>query len=151
MAANSLLCNSHPPPPPHQARPSSGPIAPSSPLWLQVLKHSSSPFPSQAMHPPPLAHGSPPVGRDWRGQNDGGNNASTDNQRTDAPDADRTLRSRSAYCKRTAEISGRLPERANALSSLRNIRYALAPRLLAVTGMAKAAHAMHARPSAGAY
>ena len=40
----------------------------SSALWLQVLKHSSSPFPSQAMHPPPPAHGPPPEGRDWRGR-----------------------------------------------------------------------------------
>src|SRR5258708_885296 len=35
--------------------------------------------------------GPPSEGRDWRGRNDGGNNASTDTQRTDAPDANRTL------------------------------------------------------------
>ena len=40
----------------------------SSAAWLQVLTHSSSAFPSQAMHPPPPAQGPPPEGRDWRGR-----------------------------------------------------------------------------------
>jgi hypothetical protein len=35
-------------------------------------------------------------------------NAGTDNQRTDAPDADRALRSRSADQRRAADIPGRL-------------------------------------------
>jgi hypothetical protein len=39
-----------------------------------------------------------------RPENDGGNNASADNQRTDAPDADRALRSHSADHKRAAAI-----------------------------------------------
>jgi len=43
-----------------------------------------------------------------RPENDGGNNASADNQRTDAPDADRALRSRQPDHKRAAEIPGQL-------------------------------------------
>jgi len=60
--------------------------------------------------------GPPSEGRDWRGQNDGGKNASINNQRTDAPDADRTLRPCGAHHIRPCEFSGRLnrtPQRAN--------------------------------------
>jgi hypothetical protein len=43
-----------------------------------------------------------------RPENDGGNDASADNQRPDAPDANRALRSRSADHKRAAEFPGGL-------------------------------------------
>ena len=58
--------------------------------------------------------------------NDGGNNAVADNQRTLAPDADRLL---DLVNRITADLPA-LPEgsseRADALASLRNIRYVLA-------------------------
>jgi hypothetical protein len=44
------------------------------------------------MHPPSKAQGPPSEGRDWRGRNDGGNNASADTDRTDAVDANRAVR-----------------------------------------------------------
>src|ERR1700677_4354678 len=52
--------------------------------------------------------GPPSEGRDWRGRNDGGSNASTDTSRTDAPDADRTLRSRGADHEGPGGFSRRL-------------------------------------------
>jgi len=52
--------------------------------------------------------GPPSEGRDWRGRNDGGNNASADTKRTDAPDADRTLRPGGADGQSSDGISGRL-------------------------------------------
>src|SRR5580658_3896407 len=101
----------------------------SSAAWLQVLTHSSSPFPSQAMHPPPPAHGPPPEGRDWRG-------------RKKLEETMRVLTinelwrlTRIELCDLAQRITNELPqfaegspERANALISLRNIRYVLARR-----------------------
>ena len=52
--------------------------------------------------------GPPPEGRDWRGRNDGGNNASAVNQRADAPDADRTDRSAGSDHQCPAGHAGRL-------------------------------------------
>jgi adenine-specific DNA methylase len=43
-----------------------------------------------------------------RSENDGGNNASADTHRTDAPNADRTLRPAGAHHERPDGISGRL-------------------------------------------
>jgi hypothetical protein len=101
----------------------------SSSFWLQVLKHSSSSFPSQAMHPPPPAHGPPPEGRDWRG-------------RKKMEETMRVLTinelwrlTRIELCDLVNRITIELPkfpdsspERSNALTSLRNIRYVLARR-----------------------
>jgi hypothetical protein len=97
--------------------------------WLQVLKRSSSPFPSQAMHPPPLAHGPPPEGRDWRGR-----------KRMEETMRVLTINelmrlTRIELCDLVQQITSELPkypegspERADALTSLQNIRYAFARR-----------------------
>jgi hypothetical protein len=47
-------------------------------------------------------------GRDWRGRNDGGNDAGSDNQRADAANAGRAVRCRSADYRRAADFSGGL-------------------------------------------
>jgi hypothetical protein len=94
------------PSPPHQTRPSCQPYrtfrrlhgCKCYALVLSVPVASDAPAPSGARasaRRPRLA----------RPKNDGGNNASADNQRTDAPDAYRALRSRSSDHKRAAEIS----------------------------------------------
>src|SRR5580693_941188 len=101
----------------------------SSPPWLQVLKHSSSSFPSQAMHPPPPAHGPPPEGRDWRGRK-------TMEETMRVLTINELMRlTRIELCGLVNRITNELPkfpdsspERANALTSLRNIRYVLTRR-----------------------
>jgi hypothetical protein len=55
-------------------------------------------------------------------ENDGGNNARTDTHRTDAPDADRTLRSFTQITRELPTFPEGSPERDNALTNLRNIR-----------------------------
>jgi hypothetical protein len=103
--------------------------SPSSALWLQVLKHSSSSFPSQAMHPPPPAQGPPPEGRDWRGRK-------TMEETMQVLTINDLMRlTRIELCNLVQRITDDLsqfaegsPERTNALTSLRNIRYLLARR-----------------------
>lgn len=77
-----------------QPRPSCGHVAPFVGSWLQVLKHSSTSLRSQAMQPPPPSLWPTSEGRDWRGRDDGGNNAHPDTFRAHLPIADRTFRSR---------------------------------------------------------
>jgi hypothetical protein len=98
-------------------------------LWLQVLTHSFSPFPSQPMQPPPPAHGPPPEGRDWRGRK-------LMEEIMEVVTINELMRlTRIELCNLVQRITNELPqfaegspERANALTSLRNIRYVLARR-----------------------
>ncbi|MGY4198883.1 hypothetical protein ACVIM9_008224 [Bradyrhizobium sp. USDA 4520] len=78
---------------PHQPRPFFGHVAPFVGWMAASAVHSSSSFRSQAMHPPSPVQGPPPEGRDWRGQNDGGNHASIVHRRTDAADGNGSVRS----------------------------------------------------------
>jgi hypothetical protein len=101
----------------------------SSAAWLQALTHSSSPFPSQAMHLPPPAHAPPPEGRDWRGRK-------MMEETMRVLTINELLRlTRMELCDLVNQITSELPkypdgspERASALMSLRNIRYALSRR-----------------------
>lgn len=86
-----------------------GVIAPSSAAWPQVLTHSSSDVPvAFDAAASSVATASTRRPRLARPKNDGGNNASADNQRTDAHDAHRTLQSRSADRCRDADLPRRL-------------------------------------------
>src|ERR1700731_1534442 len=111
----------------------------SSAAWLQALPPSprlrgtgtrcSSSFRSQAMHPPPPAHGPPPEGRDWRGRK------MMEETMRGLTLTELMLLTRIELTSLLQRIMVELPdfpegstERQNALMSLRNIRTALARR-----------------------
>jgi hypothetical protein len=101
----------------------------SSAAWLQVLKHSSPSFRSQAMHPPPSSLCPPPEGRDWRGQR-------LMEETMRVLTINELLRlTRTELCALLSRVTIELPEfsegsveRANAHVNLRNIRSVLARR-----------------------
>jgi hypothetical protein len=121
----------HPPPPSHRTKPALlvGQEAPFLGSWAQALTHSSSSFWSQAMHPPPPSLGPPPEGRDWRGRK-------TMEETMRVPTLTELMRlTRTELCALLTRITNELPdfpegspERDNALTTLRNIRWALARR-----------------------
>src|ERR1700692_1743090 len=96
--------------------------------------HSFSSFRSQAMPPPSPAQGLRQKAAIGAVENDGGNNASTDTHRTDAPDTDRTLRARGAVHKRPGGLSRRLSRtRSRANQPAQHSQRLGAARFLALT------------------
>lgn len=108
---HSAVIGTRPPFPPHQTRPSFGQEAPFlglmgasvSTLVLSVPVAGDAPASS-------VAGASTRRPRLARPKDDGGNNASADNQRTNAPDADRALHSCGADHRRDADLPRRLTE-----------------------------------------
>jgi hypothetical protein len=101
----------------------------SSARWLQVLTHSSTPFWSQAMQPPPPAPGTSFEGRDWRGRR------TMEETMRVLTINELMLLTRIELCDLVNRITNELPkfpegspERAAAFASLRNVRLVLARR-----------------------
>src|SRR6185295_11409757 len=116
-----------------------GLVAPFAGCVAASALHSSSSFRSQAMQPPSPVQGLRQKAAIGAVENDGGNNARTDTHRTDAPDADRTLRSRGTDHERTLGISRRLARaRQCAYEPAQHSLGSRAARLLALSRAANA-------------
>ena len=126
----SIITTPLPPSPPHQTRPSSGLIAPL--VGCMAASAGTRPLRSRrasAMHPPPPAQRAPSEGRHWRGRK-------TMEEKMRVLTMNELWRlTRIELLDLANRITNELlafpegsPERANALTSLRNIRYVLARR-----------------------